>query len=333
MSDDRYLWDKSGPVADDLVKWESALARFRHHPQATLGAAPSRIRHHRRTVLLGAIAACIALVVIFVAHRRSDRFTVTAASGAVLVDGKHIQGQATITAGSTVETTTGASAEIVAGAIGRLRIGPETRVTIVTVNPKRQLVLLERGSLHAQIVAEPYAFAIQVPGAVAHDMGCAYTIHTDAKGNGELIVTSGWVHLRAAHRDSLVAEGFRAELGGQNGPGIPIALDAGSQFQSTVQTLLTEPATATESAAVHVDTLLKTARRRDALTLLNLLWRLPAALRPRVFQRLVEFAPPPPAVSLDRVLAEDWSLVSEWWQAFGYPKSVKLPLRYYEDGR
>jgi hypothetical protein len=74
---------------------------------------------------------------------------------------------------------------------------------------------------------------------------------------------------------------------------------------------------------------LQQSRPSDAITLLNLLWRTPEPERRLVYQRLVEWKPPPETVSWERLQREDWTVIAEWWPHLGFRKTVKLPPRFY----
>ena len=312
-SEEEYLWDGSGAGADDVVRWEAALREYRHRP-----ARP------RAPAVRGwyAVAASVAVAALGWGWwvRSAPEFVARAeGGGAMWIDGVAVAGSRTVPAGSVVEAGD-EGAWVSAGALGRLKLGPGARLRVTEIGRKRQRVFLTSGSVEAEIAAKPYAFAVETPGAIAHDMGCAYRIETDEQGRGELVVTSGWVHVRAEGRDSLVAEGFRARLRTGTGAGVPVALDASGEFRAAVE-------------AGRLADALTRARQRDALTLLNLLWRVAPEQRADVFRTLAALGAPPAGVTLDRVMAGDWTLVGEWWPAFGYPKSVKLPLQYYEDRR
>ncbi len=61
--------------------------------------------------------------------------------------------------------------------------------------PRHHRLRLERGALQALILAPPGQFHVETPAAVATDLGCAYRIAVDERGDSELRVTSGWVSL------------------------------------------------------------------------------------------------------------------------------------------
>jgi hypothetical protein len=86
-------------------------------------------------------------------------------------------------------------------------------------------------------------------------------------------------------------------------------------------------------AALRLDyeILLASAGRQDAVTLINLLWRVPPERRGAVFDKLASFYPPPAGVTRDRAVAGDWLIVNDWWTAiFGLAK--KLPPVFMERG-
>ena len=78
---------------------------------------------------------------------------------------------------------------------------------------------LDRGTIHARIWAPPKLFFVDTQAAVAVDLGCAYTLQVDEKGDGLLRVTSGWVGLEREGRDTYIPEGAVCATRSEHRPG------------------------------------------------------------------------------------------------------------------
>src|SRR4030095_190075 len=119
----------------------------------------------------------------------------TSASGSKLAVGEYL------------ETDSSSRARIEVAEIGKVEIAPNSRVKLVGTSEKQHRLSLERGGLHAKIVAPPRLFIVDTPSAVAVDLGCEYTLEVDRAGNSKLNVTSGYVALERRGKKSIVPAG------------------------------------------------------------------------------------------------------------------------------
>lgn len=214
------------------------------------------------------------------------------------------------------------------GKAGHIDVGPGSRLRVGEVARNRYRFSLVNGSMKASIVAAPFAFGVAVPGAMTYDLGCEYAIGTDGHGNGSIEVTSGWVRLDAQNVLSFVGQGTRAAFRRSAPPGVPVRSDASKALEAAVRAFSfgSDPA-----LRDHVfNDLLALTGKHDAVTLVNLIWRVDAERRGRVFDRLSEWYPPPPSVTRDRVLAGDLRTVAEWWYALGFGNVKKLAPQFDE---
>src|SRR5207237_9374060 len=104
--------------------------------------------------------------------------------------------------------------------------------------------------------------------------------------------TRGWVAFDWKGLESLVPAGAVCRTRSQIGPGIPYFEDAPESLQQALE----KP---------DLNVILGTSRARDTLTLSDLLWRVDAGDRARVYDRIAALTPVPAGVSRDRVLALD----------------------------
>jgi hypothetical protein len=194
--------------------------------------------------------------------------------------------------GELVETDAQSRARITVGPIGTVDVEPGTRVRLGALLPEEYRLALERGTISARISAPPRLFFVETPASTVVDLGCAYTVHVDEAGTGDLRVTEGWASLEWSGRESLVPAGARCQIRSGVGPGTPFFEDASAALQ---QALADFDFTGGGSAAVT--TVLSESRVRDTLTLWHLLSRVPPNDRERVYDRIAGLAPPPDTIS------------------------------------
>lgn len=218
-------------------------------------------------------------------------------------------------AGAWIETGSGEAVEVASDAVGRVTVGPDSRVRLVRAGAGEHRLELAEGSIEAFIYAPPRLFFVDTPGATAVDMGCVYEMDVAADGSGLLRVTGGWVELRREGAGgfagvSRVPAGAVCRLGVGGEPGLPWFEDAGEGFGGLV-----EGAAAGEAGAL--DGVLEAARARDGLTLWHLVVRTSGEARGRVVARLLELVPPKEAgvgaavVSADAAGAD--AAMEAWW--------------------
>ena len=218
-----------------------------------------------------------------------------------------------IAVGQVLETDGRSRARIEVGSIGNVDIEENTRVKLLATQPTEHRLELTRGKMSARIWAPPRLFFVDTPSAVAADLGCAYTLEVDGRGDSLLRVTSGWVALQLKDRESIVPAGAACETRKDIGPGTPYFVDATATFRETLKTLdfTDDPPPARKIALVA---LLDQARPRDTLTLWHLLPRVSDEDREHVYNKLAAFAPPPVNVTREGVLRLDKSMLEAWRQ-------------------
>ncbi len=331
MSGD-YLWDRSGRPDPDVEALEGVLSELRHRGRPLTLVAPARAsqareqaRTWRRLAVPLALAASIAVMVFGTWVTRPHPATPTAAvsagawkaaavSGSARIASEPIEAEMHVPPGRWLETGPGASARLSAGEIGTLRVGPLSRLQVISDSPGEHRLALARGSLDAFIWASPRQFFIETPSAVAIDLGCAYRLEVDEDGTGRLRVTLGWVGFELDGRESLVPRGAVCTTRPGRGPGTPHFEDAREGFRAALASLDEH---GTPADAEVLDRLLREARPRDALSLWHLLSRLDRPSAAKVYDRLAALAPPPPQASRDLVLAGDRPALDAWWDSLG----------------
>lgn len=239
-----------------------------------------------------AAAACLFLIagLVFWKLRRPamESIDVTRLTGSPVVDAETITYAGRIAAGQWLETNATSRALLHVGAIGQVEVDPNSLVQFVKRDEHQYRLALARGRLYASIIAPPRTFQVETPSAVAIDLGCAYTLEVDEAGGSLLRVTSGWVALAHAGRESLVPAGAVCRTEADGRLGTPYFEDASEKF---LQALARFDFREDKSGALAV--VLNEARARDALTLWQLLARVEGPAREQIYERLSLLASAP----------------------------------------
>jgi ferric-dicitrate binding protein FerR (iron transport regulator) len=321
-----YLWDGTGTPDEAIVRLENTLRPLRQ--RGPLPPLPERNPEVRARPWMSArwLAVAAALVLIVAGGAwvaivfRSAAWQVSSLAGAPAVDGRVVASRARMSRGEWLETDNASRARIAVGGIGSVEVEPNTRLQLVASGREHHMAL-DRGTIHARIWAPPKLFFVATEAATAIDLGCAYTLQVDARGDGMLRVTHGWVGLERDGRATYIPEGAVCPTRTDRGPGTPRYEDAPSGYGEALMILDFAPP-GDQRRADAFALVLSSARRRDALTLWHLLTRGSPDERARVFDRLAALAPPPNGVTRDLVLSGNRLALDRWWDSLGIDTST-----------
>lgn len=325
--DGPYLWDPAGEPDQRVAALERALRteRAAPDPDALIAALPGRDPAARRTrsrtlalprspfvrVALAAAAALALALVGWVAVRPalSPSWEIAALDGDVLIGSSSVSGTRGWREGRWVETPEGSRARLTGSGVGRVTVEGGSRLRLLRAASDEHRLELARGSISAFIYAPPRLFFVETPAATAVDMGCAYDLDIDERGDGRLRVTAGWVELQATPAASRVPAGASCRIFASAGPGIPVFDDAPPPLHAAAGALERDAADAEALAA-----LLAAARPRDSLTLWHLVPRTEGDARAAVVAQLAEIAPPADAADIGAAAALDGDSLERWWR-------------------
>ena len=209
--------------------------------------------------------------------------------------------------GEYLETDAVSRARIEVADIGKVEIGPNSRVKLVGTNEKQHRLSLERGGLHAKIAAPPRLFIVDTPSAVAVDLGCEYTLEVDKAGNSRLNVTSGFVALERGGRESIVPAGASCLTMKGKGLGTPFSSVVTPQFERALRSF-----DFGGGGSRAVKEMVDRAEYYDIITLWHLLSRVTGNDRPAVYDALANFVAPPTGVTRDGILSLDRMMLERW---------------------
>lgn len=298
---------------------ESALGRESGRPSQVVSVRPAPSWRVRVAVAAGVILALSIGVWLYKNQQGpghssgKSAWAVIALGGTPKIGSETISSRGSMSIGDWLETDENSSAQIAVGTIGNVDIDKNTRVRLLETEPTEHRLELARGKMSAQIWAPPRLFFVDTPSAVAADLGCAYTLEVDDKGDGRLKVTSGWVALQAKERESIVPQGASCETQLGTGPGTPFFDDSAPEFQKALNKVDFDKDPTTRTAAL--DEMLSHSRSRDTLTLWHLLPRVNENDRVRVYEKMESFAAPPAGVTREGVLKLDQKMLDQWRDA------------------
>ncbi|MBD9478763.1 hypothetical protein [Pseudoxanthomonas sp. PXM02] len=327
--DDDYLWDRNGPVDDQVARLERQLSahRWRRAPlrQAVRTDPPPQRRLRPRVRWAMAAALAVLAVGLYGGYEHRLRWPagqawqIASVSGAVRVDGAPADAHATLDTGSVLETGQGAHVRVRVARIGEMVLGEGARLRLVETRSGRHRTQLEHGRLWARIWAPPGSFGIATPAGDVFDLGCEFVLDAGPQGAGSLAVRSGWVQVDNAWREVLVPQGARVDFGPGGRPGIPYDAGASAAFLSALREVDEDPAQR-QPAGAAVARLIEHARPQDAISLLSLLQAHPVLAEGPVFDRLSSFLPADARVTRAAIRASGASALSPWWDALPYPR-------------
>lgn len=337
---DQYLWDGTGEPDAEVQRLEALLGTFRHRggamefPATVILPVRRVIRWHVWKQSLIAATAIMILAAVWLMPRffADPRWQIVTVEGTAKISDAAAQAKTRLAAGKWIETGETSRITLQVDGLGRVDVGPNTRIYLLETTRQREEAILEHGTIHAEVTAPPYVFLVRTPSAYALDMGCAYTLHVNPDGSGILEVTEGWIQFQHGWVQSMVPAGADAEMRPGYGPGAPYFSDASEKFRAALRIVnfdFDDPQA--RSAALTV--VMAEARKRDAFTLLNLLLRVASEDRGRLYDRLVEFLPPTPGLTRDDAIGGNWNAFNAMWDelGIGHPKKGTKSLPRIEE--
>lgn len=192
--------------------------------------------------------------------------------------------------------------------IGNITIDPRSKVKVLSNNSGEKKIMLEYGTINAELNPGQKDFFVESKSATAFDNGSTYSYTVDTSGDGIVYVKSGLVTLEANGRESMVPAGKMCITKAGVGPGTPYNEDAPAELK---QALLNYDFKNGGSAALNK--VLSSARKTDATTLINLLPRVSAGEKEMVYTKLASFVPPPPNFPKDSIpKLDNFKSLNEW---------------------
>lgn len=264
---DRYLFDPHAEVSDEVREIEEMLRPLRY-------GKPLRVARPRKFYALAAAAMIVMIlggVAVWLWTWPSERPWIVEAGS---IDRMQV-GQ---------EVDADESLLVRVARIGWMRVSEGSVLTLLSTKSNHHRLAMSEGTLHVSIWAPPRSVAVQTPAGEVTDLGCEFIVRADAKTTS-VDVVSGWVRLDNERGESLVPGGATSSMTAGALPTVPVFKSAPREFAEAVRSLERVWGDAA------VDVAIRTARRRDVLTLLVMAER-DARLRDRFVTRAAEMMPP-----------------------------------------
>jgi hypothetical protein len=227
--------------------------------------------------------------------------------GVTTIGSKLLYGNDSLKIGDWLETKDSSQARLDIQGLGSILIEPNSRVQIIRSDSGEHRIALEYGTINANINAKPRTFFVDTKSATAIDYGCEYTLSVDKGGDGILYVKEGMVALESNGRQSLVPAGKFCMSKTGIGPGTPYRKNSSEEFKTALIKY-----DFGNGGSESINTLLKYAKKSDAVTLMNILPRVDEQLRSKVYSRVVEFVPPPKNYRHDSIPHLNMEEINEW---------------------
>lgn len=261
---DRYLFDPSAPPADEVRELEDLLAPLRYDADARpLTVVPFR----RRMQPLMAVAAALVLVA---AGLAAWIWTWPSQKPWDVVSGP-IEA---LPVGRTVQAADSLLVRV--ARIGWMKVAKGSLLTLNSTRSNHHRLAMTEGTIHVSVWAPPRSVAFTTPAGEVIDFGCEFILNVERQVT-RVDVVSGWVQLDNGNGEVLVPGGAISEMTLSGLPTVPVFKTAHPEFRAAARTH-------------DVETLVRTARRRDVLTLLLLAER--GIGRDRLVTRAAELMPP-----------------------------------------
>ncbi|HEY8130831.1 MAG TPA: FecR domain-containing protein [Thermoanaerobaculia bacterium] len=246
----------------------------------------------RRPVWPWLAAAAAVLIAVFVMVRPRGRHDWIVTSGLI---------PRTLNEGEVVSTPTGSRVRLESREIGIVDVAERTTLRLTG----RHRLELAAGTIHAKTKSPPGIFIVDTPRARATDLGCEYVLSIAENGAGSLRVSFGWVELDSFSQ-TLVPQGAKAIIASDGRLTPPVFEDAPLAFQEAVRRYAF-------GSRDDLRTILALARRRDALTLINLFRLATPEERMEIYDRLNQLVPAPPGITRDAMQYWTYRTTDKWW--------------------
>jgi len=257
-------------------------------------------------ILSGVAAAVLIASLIFLIKRTdlknleqspigfSTYWKVSKVQGSPSIEGVSMQGTDSIKEGQWLVTNDTSRAELFVAGIGNVIIEPNTKIIFVKAADGNNRIAVEYGTISANMIASPKSFFVEMPSAVAVDLGGEYKMTIDSAGDGLVYVKSGKVEVQSPNREAIVPAGNLVLTKKDIGVGTPFNENSSYQFKNALLNL-----DFGNCGAKCVNVILENAKVTDAVTLVNLIPRVEGEYKDEVYAKVANFIPPPVPVHDD----------------------------------
>lgn len=227
--------------------------------------------------------------------------------GTPTVDDKAFTSVDSVKIGEWLVTDDSSQALLKVSNIGTIVVDPGSKIKIIKSDIGEHRIILEYGTISADIYAPPRTFFVETPSMTAVDLGCSYSLSMDKQGDGILYVKEGMVELKSDKRETLVPAGKYCLTKKGVGPGTPYREDSSPELKSA---LLKYDFKGGGAAALNM--ILNNAKKTDAVTLLNLLPYVDGKNKEKVYAKLSKLVQTPRNIPRDSIYYFNYDKMNEW---------------------
>lgn len=209
--------------------------------------------------------------------------------------------------GQWIQTNGSSRAELIVADIGKIIIEPNSKIIFVKGTDGNNRILVEYGTINADMKSQPKTFFVEMPSAVASDLGGDYTLTIDSTGDGLVYVRSGKVQVESSGRDAIVPAGNLVMTRKDIGVGTPFNENSSPKFKNALFNF-----DFGKCSGSCVNVLLNSAKLSDAVSLVNLIPKISDEYKHEVYAKVSNFVPPPNVIKQDSIPYIDESQINEW---------------------
>ncbi|HLT23827.1 MAG TPA: FecR domain-containing protein [Ignavibacteria bacterium] len=239
--------------------------------------------------------------------------------GSPKVDDKTFAGIDSVKIGDWLITDDSSQALLKVSDIGTIVVDPGSKVKMLKSVAGEHRIILEYGTISADINAPPRTFFIEANSVTAVDLGCSYSFTVDKKGDGILYVKEGMVELVSDKRETIVPAGKYCLTKSGVGPGTPYREGSSPEFKRALLNYDFK-----NGGAAALNTILKNAGKQDAVTLLNLMPVVDKNSKGKVYAKLAGFVNTPGNYPKDSIPYFDYKKMNEWIDDIAFQVSKEM---------
>ncbi|MBS0195159.1 MAG: hypothetical protein JSR77_00215 [Planctomycetes bacterium] len=307
-----YLWDTAAPVAPQVAAMEQPLAALAA-PSTALFVPPAKPA--RRAWWLALAASLLLAAALFILTRSSTPpipggWTISSHTGPITTSPVKSQPGSLL-----IAMDAGAKAELTGPQARRISAGDSARFVLAASGDE---ISLEHGSIFLQTGSQDGALSLAFAGARAtlsphaaaqlatNERGATLTLKT---GNAIIMFGKGQrVRVPAEARCELAPDGSAATPRYYDAPGIL------AKSLAVIDSAYAGEKSDPRDTTVALESVLKAARPRDAMTLWHVLQRVPRESRGPIVDRMQELAPAAAKSSpRDALINLDPAALDAWW--------------------
>lgn len=209
--------------------------------------------------------------------------------------------------GQYIMTNDSSRAELVIANMGRVIIEPNSKIIFVKGADGNNRISVEYGTIEANMKTDSKTFFVEMPSAVAMDMGGDYKLTIDSTGDGLVYVKSGKVEVQSDNRGAIVPAGNLVMTKRDLGVGTPFNENSSARFKNALMNI-----DFGKCGGTCLNTLLNNAKQTDAVTLVSLISRVESQYKDEVYAKVANFVSPPKRIHSDSLPYFDEEKMNEW---------------------